>query len=336
MSSDAARNIAVIQIGKIGDMILMTPLFRKLKSIFPDSHLSVLASPANSLIASNDANVDSVFQYTKNPAADIKLLLSDLRKNDIWIDTKPENSDTSRLLLKLLTPRFSLGYNNGKNTFDVDLSVFQSGKHAVDINLSPVRYFGKSITAEDRLPEISLDGELNETELKLAHDKSGSKVVVNISAGKSGRQLDTEIWSKAIKEISNRAKLSIYTISHPDDEKLAEKISANTGSGNIHTKDILETAAIINIADYVITPDTSIVHICSAFNKPVTALYPAVEWNYERFAPLSDNFESIISESPDSIKSIKPHEIADAFMRLYDNVSSGNAESRTRVRKEDH
>ncbi len=336
MKGSEANKIAVVQIGKIGDMILTTPLFKKLKSIFPESKLSVLASPGNSSVASNDSNVDTVFQYTKNPASDLRLVLSDLRRSDFWIDAKPEKSDTSRLLLKLLSPRLSLGFNNGMNTFDIDLIKFLNGKHAVDINLSPVVYFGNTIAPEDRRPSIRITEQLRGKAQCFPKDKPGERVIVNVSAGKTGRQLDTAVWCAAIKEIRNRAEVSVYTISHPDDRKLTEEISMNTGSVNVNTQDILETVAVIETADFVITPDTSIVHICSALNKPVTVLYPYVKWNYERFAPLSDNFETIISDSPDSIKTIKPHEIVDAFMRLYDNVTCGNAESRTRVRKEDH
>jgi ADP-heptose:LPS heptosyltransferase len=39
----------------------------------------------------------------------------------------------------------------------------------------------------------------------------------------------------------------------------------------------------------VVTPDTSVVHIASAFNVPQVALFPPVEWNLNKFRPLSDS-----------------------------------------------
>ena len=39
-------------------------------------------------------------------------------------------------------------------------------------------------------------------------------------------------------------------------------------------KSILDSASLIKYADYVITPDTSIIHIASAYNKPIIAVYP--------------------------------------------------------------
>jgi hypothetical protein len=38
-------------------------------------------------------------------------------------------------------------------------------------------------------------------------------------------------------------------------------------------------------------------------------LYPKVDWNYERFKPLSDKYEAIISKSDKGIEDIESSEI---------------------------
>ena len=336
MNKLSSERIAVVQIGKLGDMILTTPLFKKLKSIFPNAQLNVLASQNNSIIAENDPYVDQVFTYTKNPLKDLKLILSDLKNSNIWIDSKPERSETSGLLLKIFRPDMSLGYNHGDNLFDTDLTQFKSGEHAVDINLAPVKYFGEDVTEDDRRPEL-LVKDIDKRDLpgKLGSSNS-ALLLVNVSAGKIGREIDADTWIEVITGIKNEIELNIVTICHPDDKAVVEEIYNRTGAMHYETGNILEAAAAVNISDYAITPDTSIVHICSALNKPVTAIYPNVDWNFKRFAPLSKYSESVISDSPETLKTIKPQKIVNAFMRLYSNVISGNAESRTRVRKEDH
>lgn len=336
MNKLSPERIAVVQIGKLGDMILTTPLFRKLKSIFPNAQLSILASQNNSIIAENDQYVDQVYTYTKKPLKDLKLFLSDLNKSSIWIDTKPEKSDTSGLFLKIFRPTLSLGYNHNDNQFDVDLTQLKSSEHAVDINLAPVNYFGKDVTEDDRRPELLVKEFVERDQPgKFRNDKS-AVLLVNVSAGKIGRQIEADTWVEVITGIKNEIELNVITICHPDDKAIVEEIYKITGAMHYETGSILEAAAVINISDYVITPDTSIVHICSALNKPVTAIYPNVDWNFRRFAPLSNYSESVISDSPEIVKTIKPQKIVNAFMRLYSNVTSGNAESRTRVRKEDH
>ncbi len=110
-------SITVVQIGKLGDMILTTPLLRKLRSTFPHSTLQVLASEHNSVIADACGLADHVFIYHKHPVKDLKLLYSGLRKSDLWIDAKMEPSDTSALFQRLFSPRSSLGYTNPKASF---------------------------------------------------------------------------------------------------------------------------------------------------------------------------------------------------------------------------
>jgi ADP-heptose:LPS heptosyltransferase len=47
--------------------------------------------------------------------------------------------------------------------------------------------------------------------------------------------------------------------------------------------------ALAPLVNVVVTPDTSMVHIASAFNIPQIALFPSVEWNLRKFRPLSDS-----------------------------------------------
>ncbi|MEZ4692287.1 MAG: glycosyltransferase family 9 protein [Ignavibacteria bacterium] len=50
-------------------------------------------------------------------------------------------------------------------------------------------------------------------------------------------------------------------------------------------------------SNIVISPDTSIIHICSAYNMPVIGIYPDAKWNLEKFYPLSDKKEVVVSET---------------------------------------
>ena len=67
----------------------------------------------------------------------------------------------------------------------------------------------------------------------------------------------------------------------------------------------------------IISPDTSIIHICSAFNIPVIGIYPDVAWNLEKFYPLSEKKEIIISGNRNNISDVNSDQIVDSFDRLY-------------------
>lgn len=333
------KKILVVQIGKIGDMILTTPLFSGLKILFPDSILKVLASEINKDIPLNHSSVDEVIIYNKNILKNLLLLKSSIHNIDLWIDPKDNYSRTSELLLKIFNPKKSLGFNITKNIFDVSLSEYQAGKHAVDINLSAfncLNISGKKFTLK---PSFNIPLEIQEKFSPDFQESNNLKLLINISAGNDSRYLVKEVLLEVINKI-NAFGLTYFTLTGLNkDKEIINYLLENFRGRNIkyiETKNILEISEVIKLNDIVITPDTSVVHICSAFDKPVLALYPDVKWNLEKFTPLSEYCEVLISKDKNSLKDISADEIVNGFLQLKGKLNSGNAESRTRVRKEDH
>ena len=112
------KNIIVIQIGKLGDMVLTNPLFYELKRLFPEAKLKVLAGETNKEFVSQMKIIDEVIVYHKSIFKDL-FLGSNLKKNnfDLWIDVKDGYSRTSAALLKVAKPKLSLGYNHAEKIF---------------------------------------------------------------------------------------------------------------------------------------------------------------------------------------------------------------------------
>lgn len=330
------ERILVVQIGKIGDMILTAPLFYELKRLFPLAKLTVLASKINKDIPLNNTFVDEVIIYKKN------LLLfpkSSLKNTDLWIDTKDNYSKTSGLLVKLFKPKLSLGFNFDKKIFDISLNEFIKGTHAADKNLTPVIYFERNFPFIKSQLVFNLKASLKNKASGQTKSDSARKILINISAGTPSRYLSKDLWIDTIKKINSIELSSITLIGLRKDSKLINSVLDGLENVKItfsKTRRITDTFEIVAQSDIVISADTSIVHVCSAFNIPVIGLYPDVKWNFEKFAPLSSFNEVIISKNKNSLEGIEAGEIADAYMRLIKKITGGNAESRTRVRKEDH
>lgn len=314
--------IVVCQTGKIGDILLTTPLFNQLRKIRPDSRLLVLCSPAGREVISGNPHIDEVKVYTKRILSDLSLIFSGLRSAGYWIDVKREFSRTSALFEQIFTPHTSLGYNSGsRNNYDVDLTQYVKGEHATDISLAPVGFFAPDFTAVSNRPEIFVpDLMLTEAGKKMrSREKPG--VLFNISAGKEGRKLKEQTWVDAIREVNAASEFRPFLISAPSDAELARRISAEANAERLQTDTIHEAAALVKEAAAVITPDTSIVHMCSAFNTPVVAVYPDVDWNLRRFCPMSDLQEVIVSDSEFTVETVKPQIITEAFLRLAESIA---------------
>ncbi|MBS1519224.1 MAG: glycosyltransferase family 9 protein [Bacteroidetes bacterium] len=320
------ESIVVVQIGKIGDMILTTPLFKRLREEFPDSKLTVLASEINNQIAVTDPSVSEVVIFKKNFSGLSNLISLRNSKIDYWIDTKEMYSRTSGLLLKKMKPEKSFGYNSKDISFNVDLTEYRTGSHAVDLNLSPLNYFSgtNEIFSGHTLPEIFIPSKDIETiKSRIGNSGSRKKILINYSAGSGNRYIQPDIWINTLNNLSIGDDFVFYISGKKEDLQEMKNIIKEVGRHSvnfINTDSLFEFAGLIKLSDLVITPDTSAVHFCSAFDKPVIAFYPDVKWNFEKFKPLSKVSKVIFSDNGNDLAGIKTGSIIDSINKILPEV----------------
>lgn len=318
MINSFPKRILIVQVGKIGDMILTTPLFSELKNIFPDCEIYVLTSKVNNEIALRDKNISGTIVYKKNAFSILKLIFTLKKlKFDYWIDTKDEYSSTSKTLLKFGKYSESLGFNTNENIFDISLKEFVKGEHNININLSPLSYFKKDYEVNTLRPSINIPSGISQKFINIFSKINNKKILINISAGVENRYWKTENWRKLINEIEK--EYSILLISDVNDKKLADNIISDYKEDNlsyISADSIFEVAEIVRNCDVIITPDTSVVHLASCFNKPIVAMFHNVKWVIKRYAPLSDKSKIITSKEKDSIEDISVEEVLENLKSL--------------------
>ena len=100
--------------------------------------------------------------------------------------------------------------------------------------------------------------------------------------------------------------IQIIIISEPDKEQEIKKeifnMNLNYVSQAYRTESILDVAALIKKLNMVISPDTSIVHIASTFNKPVISIHEKNFESYKLFSPQSELSRTIFSNSKNSLE----------------------------------
>jgi ADP-heptose:LPS heptosyltransferase len=326
--------VLIVQIGRLGDMILTTPLFYELERLYPHWEISVLCSPENEKIIKHSGVIKNIYVYNKNLIKSFSLIRKLKKENfDFWIDTKPEFSDTSRMLLKYCAPKKSFGYNLVEKIFQVDLTRFKKGNHYTDINLSVLKYFDSSYNPLlHRQPVIQIPDDIETENIDIPGDKF--KIILNVSSGQKSRIWQKEKWLELMISIDKNHNCFFIIHYLSKEKQIIDFIRNHYDKNNCHYLediDIYKFACIIKKSDLVITPDTSAVHIASAFDIPVIGLYANVKWNYERFKSLSSVNEAVFSKNEKDISDITVDEVLEKFKRI-----CGNAESRTRVQKEDH
>ncbi|MEP7217486.1 MAG: glycosyltransferase family 9 protein [Bacteroidota bacterium] len=308
------RSIALLQLGKFGDSILTTPLLDGLKRIYPNASITVICASELEIFFNAQPSVHAVLTVPRG-FRQIPLLAARLRSKtfDLYIDFKDHISRTSRTVIdfvhaeRIVAHRLNaLGDGN-----IIELPDAASPGHYVDKALAPLRALapGKEFR---RRPTIhipieafqAVDGQLDPGE--------NGMITVNISAGDQSRYWEPAKWRHVIRELATLYNIAV--LSSPADRALADEIcTMRRETRPVRTENILQAAAVIQRSLAVITPDTSILHIASALDRPCVGLYPPSEENLRSFAPLSTKHRVVMPEDGKLVSEIRIEQVIAAF-----------------------
>jgi ADP-heptose:LPS heptosyltransferase len=146
-------------------------------------------------------------------------------------------------------------------------------------------------------------------------------IVINLSAGSSERIWQTEKWLLVINNI-DREKFNVIISYAPAEAPQANVLSENaTDISLFPSRNLDDVIALIARVNLIITPDTSLVHVSSAFNRPIIGLFTSNEDVYKKFHPLSDIQEVIFPETDSyDIHNIRPEQVIEAFDKIREHV----------------
>jgi ADP-heptose:LPS heptosyltransferase len=314
------ESICILSLGPIGDAVLTTPLLYALRDQFPTATVTVVAGPRNREVFESCVAVDEVLVIRSNLAGIIdavRLIVG--RRWDIYIDPKDHESSTSKLLSSLF--RYQTGFVHPKN-----LPAFRStillppadGPHFVDSVLTPLTALGLALP-ERRRPRLTGQDRGETTPYR-----PGNRVVrilLNISAGDRKRMWRESAWHQLLELLVLRGGFDIAILSAPVDLELASDIATGTGARLLDTPRLPDVFDAIAGVDLVVTPDTSVVHIASAFNVPTVALFTSDDRNMIRFAPLVEHARTLQSGIGDGgIGTIEVETVVNAIDELLSEV----------------
>lgn len=299
----------MVQTGRIGDTILTTPMFPALKAAFPGALLHVLASAKGFSVLSHDPHVSKILvRHQGLPGLMLAALKARQEGYDLWIDPKDHASSESSFLARSSGAKQKIGFNGPGRVFDVSIPSDQDNLklHAVDRNFQALASL--EIPAGLRRPELYPEaGAAAEVDRALAGD-AGPLAVVNISAGQPSRSWEEQSWSRVMDHLRTRG-FKVALAFQPADAARAENFCRLVpGVMAIPSPTVHTAVALVRKARLVVTVDTAVVHMASAFDIPVVALYPDVDWNTRKFAPLSSLQKVVVSKDPGSLAGI-PAEI---------------------------
>lgn len=318
--------IAVLQLGRLGDMILSTPLFSSLKQVHPKSHLTVIASEKSTIIARHCPAADTVIPVPDG-FLQIPTLAQRLRSKryDLFIDPKDHQSNTSRVVSELARAGLWVGHklNASFTGHKLLLPAPTQPLHYTDRMLAPLRLLHPGQQFGSR-PSLHIpDSAFGAVDRQMTFGDTQGTVVVNISAGDRSRYWDPKKWRALIDTLSGR--YTVIVLYGPGQRDMADEVCPSRREAHpLRTDTIIEAAAAVARAGAVISPDTSIIHLASALNRPTVGLYPPDPDNLASFAPLANRHVVLTPPPGGTVADIPLQSVLDGFQTVAGEVNNEN------------
>ena len=273
--------ILIIHTAFIGDIVLSTPLIKKIKDTYPDSDITYVTTPSGEAILKNNPHLNNIIVYDKRGEhkgiSGVWQLGKRLRYENFNMVITPHRYLRSSILSWLSRSPIRKGYDlaSGSCLFTEKIK-YDRTKHEVEKLLSFVAPENKKRYEIELYPgeKEKMKGD-NLWKENLLEDK---KVVVLAPGSKwFTKQWPVEYFNKLAESLKKLSNARLIVVGGKDEINLPiekENIIDMRGKTSL-----LELADILSRADVVVTNDSSPIHIASAFKKPrIFALFgPTIE-----------------------------------------------------------
>ena len=319
------KKVLIIRLGKIGDIVVTSFVFETIKSNYPQIDIYLVTLKLNHDVLEFNPSLKKVYYSKNNFNLFWNLLKLRLINFDLLLDFNDNQSTTSSLIFRFLRSKLKAAYDyeGYKKIIDIKIKpLIKNESHIIERTKKFLQQIGIPIDDQKVKPFFYLNPYIYSDIKKQKRD--GDKIIaVNISAGADIRYWEKDKWIELLKLIiKGFPDFSLLLLSLPKDEALRKEIYSNlnqTQFRSINNLTIQHFASYIKISDILITPDTSAVHIASAFGIPTVAMYPNYDSNFVSWQPFRISYRSIKS-STESIKQISVEEVFAAFQSLVKEI----------------
>jgi ADP-heptose:LPS heptosyltransferase len=326
LNFSSMKKVLIIRLGKIGDIVTTSFVFEIIKSNYPKTDIYLLTLKSNKAVLDYNPHLKKVFYSRNNMMLFWNLLKLKFYSIDLVLDFNDNPSTTTSLIFRFLRAKYKAGYNYQKYENIINIKVDPLRKdetHIIDRMKDFLIKIGIPVNDNKVKPYFYLNPFIDSKVIKKS--SSNEKLIgINLSAGAKIRYWNKEKWIKLLNRILlEYPSCNLMLLSLDKDKLLREEILSKlirSINFNPNGMSIQQFAAYIKKSSILITPDTSAVHIASAFGIPTIAMYPNYSSNFISWQPYKNKHRSIKSLD-ESIEQISVEEVFDAFRSLAKEIN---------------
>jgi lipopolysaccharide heptosyltransferase II len=274
------KNILVVNVNWLGDVIFSTPVFKALKSAHPEARISCLAVPRVKEVLERCAFIDEIIVYDEKgkhwyPWAKLGLVWS-LRRKKFDAAFLLHRSSTRALLTFLAGIPVRTGFSK-ESAFLTRRVQVQEGLHRMDEYLKVVEDSGVAVEPTYEL-EAAADElkSMGERLAKYGISVGDYLVVVNAGGNWDLKRWPPERFAQLIGRLIKEFNVKVVIPGADKDIEMAQTIARLSGAdpavlaGSTGLKELM---ALFKRADCVISNDSGPLHLAASLGTDVIALF---------------------------------------------------------------
>ncbi len=295
LERDAVREVLVLRLDRMGDVLMSLPALRELRAALPEARLRLAVGTWSADIA-RSAPVDEVLVWSApwvgraQEGAESVLALARkaraLRPAHLDLALDLQGDVRANVLLRLTGARRRFGYANTGGAWlltdvvplDETVSWVEQNRRAVRAAVgATAAVAGDPLSAEERASARALLGDLG---LGDRHPL----VAIHPSGGRRVKQWDVARWRAVAARLQGEWRATIVITGSAQDRPLAAALAEGLRPAPVDLAGRLgprETMAVIAAADLFLSPDTGTMHMACAVGTPsVTVFGPSDPGRY--------------------------------------------------------
>lgn len=286
------NKVLIIQTAYIGDVILTTPLIETIKANHPNCQIDFLLKKGNEQLVDNHPLLTNIYVFNKSRKISSFIdIIVRIRKEKYDFVINLQRYTSSGLIAGFSAGKKIIGFKKNPMSFLFDEKLkheIANGEHEVDRNLSLIQSHCKVLTRRPKLYPNSDDFSKVE--------KFAQKPFICLAPASvwKTKQAPIEKWIEIVRIAARNYR--IYLVGSSTDYDLCDEIIHKSNSNEVENLcgklKLMETAALFAHAQRVFVNDSGPLHIASALNTPVSALFCSTIPEFG-FGPLSDINEII-------------------------------------------
>jgi ADP-heptose:LPS heptosyltransferase len=283
---DSRVKVLIIRFSSIGDIVLTTPVIRNLKTQVEHIEVHFLTKKIFAPVLEGNPYIDKIHCLDNNFGS----LMHELKQEnfDFIIDLH-KNLRTSRIKLGLKRMSFSFEKLNFKKWLLVNFKINRlPAIHIVDRYMKTISLF---IETSD---EKGLDYYVPEKD-NYPINLNSPFIVIIVGANHNTKQLPDE----KLIELCTRIEKPVVLLGGKADIDKAVSIESGVEkqlTNLVGKLTINQSASVVQQADWVITPDTGLMHIAAAFGKKIISVWGNTVPEFGMAAYKPNNYSVLIEQ----------------------------------------